>query len=123
VPDGAAVPSTAALRFKVQPAAECWLWILSVDAKGEVSRLYPPKGALPDRRGAGTVPGGAVLDGQPGPERIFAVCAPSQTTPWAEVKAAASVASGGPDRVRAARTLGGSLSGAKQASLLLEKKT
>jgi hypothetical protein len=122
VPDGAVVPATAALRFKVQPASDCWLWIISVDANGVVSQLYPPKGAMPDRRAAGTVPGGAVLDGQPGPERIFALCAPSQTTTWAEVKAAASVALGGPERVRSARSLGGSLSGAKQASLLLEKK-
>jgi hypothetical protein len=124
VPDGAVVPATAALRFKVQPASDCWLWILSVDARGEISRLYPPKGVPPDRRAEGPVPGGAVLDGLPGPERIFAVCAPSQEMSWAEVKgAAAAVASGGPDRVRGARTLGGSLSGAKQASLLLEKKS
>jgi len=123
LPDGAAVPAAAALRFKVQPADSCWLWIMSVDARGEISRLYPPKGIPPDRRPAGPVPGGAVLDGQPGPERIYAVCAPSQEMAWAEVKAsAAAVATGGPERVRAARGLGGSLSGAYQASLLLEKR-
>lgn len=123
VPDGAAVPASAALRFKVRPASACWLWIMSVDAKGEISRLYPPKGIPPDRRAAGPVPGGAVLDGEAGPERIYAVCAPSQEMAWAEVKAsAAAVATGGPERVRAARGLGGSLSGALQASLLLEKR-
>lgn len=123
LPDGAPVPASAALRFKVQPADDCWLWIMSVDESGEISRLYPPKGVPPDRRSAGPVPGGAVLDGQPGPERIYAVCAPSQEMAWAEVKAAAAaVATGGPDRVRAARGLGGSLSGALQASLLVEKR-
>ncbi len=122
VPDGAGVPATAALRFKVQPADDCWLWIMSVDENGDISRLYPPKGTPPDRRSTGPVPGGAVLDGHPGPERIYAVCAPSQEMAWAEVKAsAAAVALGGPERVRAARGLGGSLSGAYQASLLLEK--
>lgn len=124
VPDGAVVPATAALRFRVHPSTRCWLWILSVDAKGEISRLYPPKGIPPDLRAEGPVPGGAVLDGQSGPERIFAVCAPSQEMSWNEVKAtAASAASGGPESVRGARTLGGSLSGAIQASLLLEKKS
>lgn len=124
VPDGAVVPATAALRFRVQPSTRCWLWILSVDAKGEISRLYPPKGVPPDLRAEGPVPGGAVLDGQSGPERIFAVCAPSPEMSWNDVKAtAASVASGGPESVRGARTLGGSLSGAIQASLLLEKKS
>lgn len=124
VPDGAAVPASAALRFKVQPADDCWLWIMSVDASGEISRLYPPKGIPPDRRGTGPVPGGAVLDGQPGPERIYAVCAPTQEMAWAEVKAAAAAVAtgGGPERVRTARGLGGSLSGALQASLLLEKR-
>ena len=123
VPDGAAVPASAALRFKVQPAAGCWLWIMSVDESGEISRLYPPKGTPPDRRAPGPVPGGAVLDGQPGPERIYAVCAPTQEMAWNEVKAAAAVvATGGPDRVRSARGLGGSLAGAYQASLLLEKR-
>ncbi len=123
VPDGAAVPASAALRFKVQPAADCWLWIMSVDESGEISRLYPPKGIPPDRRAPGPVPGGAQLDGLPGPERIYAVCAPSQEMAWAEVKAAAAaVATGGPERVRSARGLGGSLTGAYQASLLLEKR-
>lgn len=122
--DGAKVPAGAALRFKVQPAKhDCYLWILSIDAKGEVSRLYPPVGKDPECHDAGPVPGGAVLDGQPGPERIFAVCAPTKKVVWPEVKAAVeAVAKGGPERVRAARSLGGSHSGWMQASLLLEKQ-
>jgi hypothetical protein len=124
VPDGAKVPASAALRFKVQPAKDgCWLWILSVDGKGQVSRLYPPQGAGPDLRSAGSVPGGAVLDGQPGPERIYAVCAPTQQVGWSQVRSAVEAAAGGGvDRVRAARDLGGPLSGALQATLLLEKQ-
>lgn len=122
VADGAPVPASAALRFKVQPDGECYLWILSVDAKGEVSRLYPPEGAQPELRTAGAIPGGAVLDGQPGPERIFAACAPAATTSWAEMKAAAASAAGGADRVRAARGLGGPLANARQATVLLEKR-
>lgn len=123
VPDGAPVPASSELRFRVRPAGDCWLWILSVDEAGVVSRLYPPKGVPPDRRAPGPVPGGAVLDGLAGPERIYAVCAPDEKMGWGEVKGAAEqVALGGSDRVRAARELGGPLSDARQASLLLEKR-
>lgn len=120
--DGEKVPAAAALRFKVQPDGACYLWIVSVDAKGEVSRLYPPAGAATDLRGSGAVPGGAVLDGQPGPERIFAACAPDANTSWADVQAAAATAAGGADRVRATRALGGAFAKAKQATVLLEKR-
>lgn len=122
VEDGGAVPATAGIRFKVQPAEACWLWIMSVDAQGEISRLYPPKGTPPDRRGAGEVPGGAVLDGQAGPERIFAVCAPDEKMHWNEVKSAATVAAGGAEQVRKVHDLGAPLARALQASLLLEKR-
>lgn len=123
VADGAAVPASAALRFAVQPAEACWLWIVSVDAKGAISRLYPPEGAAPELRTAGAIPGGAVLDGEPGPERIYAVCAPDQRTAWKDVQAAVQVsAAGGAERVRAARSLGGPLAQARQATVLLEKR-
>lgn len=124
VPDGAKVSASAALRFKVQPAKDgCWLWIVSVDGKGQVSQLYPPQGASPELRSAGTVPGGALLDGQGGPERIYAVCAPSQQMAFSDVRAAAEAAAGGgAERVRAAHNLGGPLSNALQATLLLEKQ-
>jgi hypothetical protein len=124
VADGAKVPAGAALRFKVQPSKhDCYLWIASVDATGQVSRLYPPLGKQPECHDGGAVPGGAVLDGQPGPERIFALCAATRHVAWSDVQSAVqAAAAGGSDRVRAARSLGGSLSGAIQASLLLEKQ-
>lgn len=123
VAEGEAVEPNAELWFRVQPASECWLWILSVDAKGRISRLHPPPGAPPERRTAGNVPGGARLDGEAGPERVFAVCAAGPWLGWDEVKAAAAdVASGGAERVRSARSLGGRLTHASQASVLLEKR-
>ena len=122
--DGAPVPAGAALRFTVRPEQACWLWLLSVDAAGQVSRLYPPEGVLPDRRAAGALPGGAVLDGQAGPERIHAVCAPDAKTTWAEIRAAVAAGGGaaGAEGVRRGASLGGALAGAPQASLLLEKR-
>ncbi len=119
--DGAVVPASAALRFKVSLAGECFLWILSVDAKGQVSRIYPPKGTPPEKRSAGPVPGGAVLDGEAGPERLFAVCAP-QSLAWAEVRRAAEPAGAGVDSVRRARALTAPLAGALQSTLLVEKR-
>jgi hypothetical protein len=118
--DGAAVPASAALRFSVNPAGDCFLWILSLDAKGQVSRIYPPKGADVEKRASGPVPGGAVLDGEAGPERLFAVCAPASMS-WSDVRAAAPAA-GGPEAVRQARALGGPLAGAAQSTLLVEKR-
>jgi hypothetical protein len=118
--DGAAVPASAALRFKVSPHGECFLWILSLDAKGQISRIYPPKGAPVETRASGPVPGGAVLDGEPGPERLFAVCAPASMS-WSDVRAAAPAAAG-PEAVRSARALGGPLARAEQSTLLVEKR-
>jgi hypothetical protein len=118
--DGAVVPASAALRFKVSPAGECFLWILSMDARGQVSRIYPPKGATVETRPSGPVPGGAVLDGEPGPERLFAVCAPASMS-WDDVRATAPAATG-PQAVRHARALGGPLARAEQSTLLVEKR-
>lgn len=122
VQEGQKVRADSTLWFKVQPAAGCWLWVLSVDASGEISRLYPPKGAKPELRGEGLVPVGAALDGKPGLERVYAVCAPSAETPWSEVRASAAAAADGPERLRTTTTLGGSLSRAFQASVLIEKE-
>jgi hypothetical protein len=119
--DGAVVPPSAALRFQVSAKQGCYLWIMSVDAKGQVSRLYPPKGTPPTPHAEGAVPGGAVLDGEPGPERLYAVCAPPAMA-WSEVRRAAEAPSTGPESVRAARALGEPHAGALQSTLLLEKR-
>jgi hypothetical protein len=123
VEDGGAVPANAQLRFSVKPDDDhCFLWIASVDAKGQISRLYPPVGAPVEDRKAGPVPGGAILDGQPGLERLFAICADTAGTTWDDVKRAASPAAGGVEQLRRARTLGAPLADECQSSLLLEKK-
>lgn len=122
VADGSAVPASAALRFRLRPAPGCRLWIVSVDAAGQVSRLYPAGGDAPPVAEEGAVPGGALLDGTAGPERIFAVCA-SEPLPYATVERAAQAsASGGAEKVRAAKLLPGLPPGASQATLLLEKQ-
>jgi hypothetical protein len=121
--DGAAVPAGAAVRFQVRSARPCQLWVVSVDAEGLVSRLFPAGGDAPARIAeAGPLPGGAVLDGRAGPERIFAVCSDAPLA-LADVERAARGAAGGSDaRVRAGGRLEGLPAGAAQATLLLEKR-
>jgi hypothetical protein len=123
VTDGGEVPAAGALRFRVQPPAPCRLWIVSVDSGGQVSRLYPAEGeGGAEVRQGGALPGGAVLDGRPGPERLFAVCA-TGPIPFARVEQAArAAAGGGAGAVRSGKMLPGLPRGAVQATLLLEKR-
>jgi hypothetical protein len=118
--DGEHVPASAALRFKVRSEG-CALWLLSVDASGAVTRLYPAAGGPAAPPEGGELPGGAVLDGVGGPERLFAVCA-DRPLPWSDVeRAARAAAGGGADRVRAGRRLDLPAEAA-QATILLEKR-
>jgi hypothetical protein len=122
VTDGASVPANAQIRFKVRPAPDCKLWIVSVDASGQVSRLYPAAGEPTVVSESGALPGGAVLDGAGGPERIYAVCAP-EALPFGTVeRSARAAAAGGAEKVRHAGELRGLPASASQATLLLEKK-
>jgi hypothetical protein len=121
--DGEVVPAAAAVRFKVRPSRPCRLWVVSVDAAGQVSRLFPRDGEGGfELERISVLPGGAVLDGQPGPERFLALCTPV-AVPYARVEAAARTAmAGGPERIRSVRTVPGLPAGTTQDSLLLEKK-
>lgn len=121
--DGEVVPAASSVRFKVRPARPCRLWVLSVDAAGQVSRIFPTEG----EGGVEVVrttelPGGAVLDGQAGPERFLALCAPGPI-PYARVEGAVRAAvSAGPEAVRSLRAIPGLPAGTVQDSVLLEKK-
>lgn len=103
------------LRFVVQaPTA----FVLSVDAQGHVSRLYPPEGDAPGPA-QGLLPGGAILDEVAGPERLFAVF-PDRPLRFEDVEAAAreAVAGRGAEGVREVERLPLDV---PQDSLLLEK--
>lgn len=123
VADGESVSPSAALRFQVRPAAPCRLWLVSVDAAGTISRLYPAAGeGGAEVAGAGPLPGGALLDGKPGPERIYAVCTPRPLA-FAELERAVRMAAGaGAAAVREGRPLQDLPRGAAQTTLLLEKR-
>jgi hypothetical protein len=123
--DGAEVAPGAGLRFQVRPARACRLWIVSADADGQVSRIYPSTGTegaeLPGGKPA-VLPGGAALDGRPGPERFFAVCGAGGPLALEDVERSARALGPGAERVRTVRSLPGLPAGAAQASILVEKR-
>jgi len=123
VADGESVSPSAALRFQVRPTVPCRLWLVSVDAAGTISRLYPAAGEGGAQvAAAGPLPGGALLDGKPGPERIYAVCTPRPLA-FADLERAVRTAAGaGAAAVREGRPLQGLPGDAAQATLLLEKR-
>src|SRR5262249_9512845 len=108
------------LRFRVQAAAPCSLWVVSLDGSGALSQLYPPSGPTPAAlEVAGALPGGAEPDDRPGPQRVFAVCAPGPPPPSIVEPGASGIR--GEEALRSARRLEGLAVGAAQASVLLEK--
>lgn len=120
--DGEAIPAASALRFKVQPTRACRLWLVSVDGSGQISRLYPTTGdAGAEITQGGPVPGGAVLDGRAGPERIFALCTPAPV-PYSTVENAVRKAVGqGDAAVRKQQVVPGFPDGTIQTSVLIHK--
>jgi len=122
VADGDRVGAAAALRFKVNPAGRCRLWLVSVDESGQISRIYPTSGdgGAPVSQ-AEALPGGAVLDGRPGLERFYAVCTP-RPLPFVELERSLRAAVPASVQVRQGPTLKGLPRGSRQASLLVEKQ-
>ncbi|MFL5291219.1 MAG: hypothetical protein ACJ79U_06850 [Myxococcales bacterium] len=123
VSDGAKVNPRAALRFKVRPGntRPCNLWLLSIDEAGQVSRIYPTEGEEGAHIAQPTpLPGGAMLDGKTGFERLYAVCSPVPIA-YGQVESAvrASMSSGS---IRKAMLLAGLPKGAAQTTVLLDKK-
>jgi anti-sigma factor RsiW len=125
VRDGEAIRADAALRFRVRAQKACRLWILSLDEKGQVSRLYPAEGTGGAAvSGQADIPGGAVLDGQSGPERIWAVCTPTPATWKSLAKVIQSATGPGPEGVRTRPpTTSGLPPGTVADSVLLEKRS
>ncbi len=115
--DGARVAADASLRFRVQAARPCRLWVLSVDASGAVSRLFD----APEVRGTFDAPGSIHLDGMPGPERFYAVCGGADLGYDRVAAAAERIARAGEGAVRRGGALEGLPGAAAQATLLVEK--
>jgi len=122
IADGERIPADARLRFRVASGQACRLWLLSVDGRGEVSRLFPAAGDAPATvTGGTTLPGGAALDGQAGPERLYAICSP-EPIPFDRVeRALRSTLAADDGALRRGASLPGLPAGAAQATMLVEK--
>lgn len=122
--DGAELPSDALVRFSVATERPCHLWIVSVDAAGQVSRITPTDGdGGASTQASGPVPGGGQLDGVTGPERFVALCSPVPLS-WSVVEEAVrrTFSPPGADSVRQTRDVRGLPAGVDQASILVEKR-
>lgn len=118
LPDGATVRAGASLYLELEPGGACPLWVVAVDAAGQVRRIHPIV-AVPETHG--TLDVQVQASTAPGPQRFFAVCAPDDGLDYARVLAAAgAVAREGASGLRAARALAGLPDGTRQASILVE---
>lgn len=121
--DRAEVPAASALRFRLRASAPCRLRLLSLDEAGAVSPLLPAAGhdGFPVARGETDLPGGVVLDGKAGPERIFALCTPGPFTAE-DAEVAVLRATQSRATLRSPAPLSGLPVGASWSSVLLEKR-
>ena len=121
VTDHGAVPRSAVLRFEATPPAPCWFTIVSVDGRGDVSKLFPEDADASLVSSAGALPGGAVLDDAVGPERVFALCAPAPLTLEQIALSVHQSVAIGDEAIRATRKVAGLPENVVQESVLIEK--
>jgi hypothetical protein len=111
-----------AIRFFLHPSGLDHVIVGSVDGAGKANIYYPYGGARSARLDPGRrleVPGSIILDGAPGPERVFAVFSRAPLAADQVRAALAAVAAGGEAAIRSSRTL--PLPDTSQASVQFEK--
>jgi hypothetical protein len=123
VADGTRLAPGDALRFVLYPTGLPYVLIASVDGAGQVNIYYPFHGdssALVDGQSAVSVPGSIVLDGAPGPERLFVIYSDQPVQARAVRQVLERTAAGRAPAIRAAGRL--PFSGTVQTTLLFEKE-
>jgi hypothetical protein len=119
--NGELVAQSAPLRFLVKSSVPCRVRVMAVDCEGRVSVLHPPAGE--EARlvtGSEVLPGDAVLPGDEGPERIYAVCSRESLPVLALADSLKDQSAGDDDRVRRTDRISGLPPGTLQATLLVE---
>jgi hypothetical protein len=112
------------VRFVLEPGPHRFALVVSVDGAGRASVYHPYQGAesaevTPNQRQE--VPGSIVLDGTPGPERIYALYSDQALASADVADALQNVGAGGAEAIRSHTTL--DVPAAAQASVLIEKQT
>jgi hypothetical protein len=125
VRDGDTLEPGDALRFEIQPGGLAYLLVGSVDGAGEAGIIFPasqPESARIDPMAQFALPGSAVLDASPGPERAFVLLSARPISAEAAKAAMRRLAQGGPTALRAATVLP-DVGADAQLSVLWEKRT
>jgi hypothetical protein len=111
------------IRFVLEPGSHRFALVVSVDGGGRASVYHPYQGAEsaevePHRRLE--VPGSIVLDGAPGPERIYALYSDQALASTEVAGALQDVGAGGAEAIRSHTRL--EVPATEQASVLIEKQ-
>jgi hypothetical protein len=111
------------VRFVLEPGPHRFALVVSVDGGGRASVYHPYQGAesaevTPNQRQE--VPGSIVLDGSPGPERVYVLYSDQPLASGDVAGALQDVGAGGAEAIRAHTTL--NVPAAAQSSVLIEKQ-
>lgn len=121
VVNGALVPPKTPLQIQVESTVACRLKVMAADCEGRVTVLHPAAGeesTLVTRSGPAVIQ--AVLQGDEGPERVYAVCSKEPLPVLALAVNLKDQSTGDDDRVRRAARISGLPHGTLQATLLVE---
>lgn len=123
VREGTTVAPGDEVRFVVESAGRPYLLVASVDGRGDTTVYFPFGGAWSGRiertETPVELPGSAILDDAPGPERIFALATSEPLAAPKVLRLLAELGRGGAQAIRTESRLG--VPAALQSSLLLEK--
>ena len=125
VHDGDALAGGDEIRFRLAGVTGRYAIVISVDGNGTTTVYWPFAGthSAPIGAGSGVALGGSVvLDGSPGPERIFGLVSDAPIDAQPVVGALQRLHAAGPSAVRATTHLDG-VPAAAQSTILVEKKT
>lgn len=121
VANGALVPPKTPLQIRVESTVACRLKVLAADCEGHVTVLHPAAGeesTVVSRSGPAVIQ--AVLQGDEGPERVYAVCSREPLPMLALAVNLKDQSTGDDDRVRRAARISGLPPGTLQATVLVE---
>ena len=121
VANGALVPPGTPLQIQVESTVACRLKLMAADCEGHVTVLHPPAGeesTLVTKTRPAVIQ--AVLQGDEGPERVYAVCSKEPLPLLALAVNLKDQSTGDDDRVRRAARISGLPPGTLQATLLVE---
>jgi len=121
VANGALVPPGTPLQIQVDSTVACRLKVMAADCEGRVTVLHPAAGeesTLVSKSGPAVIQ--AVLQGDEGPERVYAICSREPLPMMALAVNLKDQSTGDDDRVRRAARISGLPDGTLQATLLVE---